>query len=149
MDAKKGCFRCGQMGHTFHTCPNTNIIGCKTPGCKKDHNPLAHKNTQKYLSKAKDRKAGKKVEVKVVEVEGQSTTNTTAAPDQAQSQAQSISRSEYATIQASFKMLTEKQAQADDARLCFAKVFSPADGSLIRCIEVQENDESDKEQKSK
>ena len=40
---KKGCFKGGQMGHTFHSCPNTNIIRCKTEGCKKDHNPLAHK----------------------------------------------------------------------------------------------------------
>ena len=98
------------MGHTFHTCPNTQIVRCKVEGCKKDHNPQAHKNVKEYLAKAKEKKAGKKVGVKVVttEVEGQNTTNPTAAPAQTQSQAQPISQSEYAIIQASLKLLSER-----------------------------------------
>ena len=112
------------MGYTFHTCPNTNIIRCKTEGCKKDHNPLAHTNFEEYLAKSKER--GKKVGIKVVEVEGQTNTIITVAPAQVQSQTQNITRSGYANIQASLKMLTEKQAQADDAKTCFTKMFSLA-----------------------
>ena len=49
------CFRCVILGHTFHNCPNTQIIGCKVEGCKKDYNPAAHKNLKSILLKEKEK----------------------------------------------------------------------------------------------
>ena len=110
-------------------------------GVQERPQPPSHNIFEEYLAKAKDKKVGKKVGVKVVEVEGQNTNNPAAAPDQTQSQTQPISRSEYATLQASLKLLTERQMQAADTQLCFMKVYSPTDGSMISHISVQEKDE--------
>ena len=79
---KTPCFRCAIMGHTFHNCPNTQIIGCKVEGCKKDYNPAAHTNFKEHVAKGKA-KGGKKVGVKVVTTE-ETAKNTTAQDPQPQ-----------------------------------------------------------------
>ena len=68
----------------------------------------------------------------------------TVAPAQAQSQTQNITKLEYTNIQASLKLL---QVLADDAKLCFAKMYSPTNGMLIGCVKVKEANELDNDAK--
>ena len=144
---KSPCFRYATMGHTFHNCPNTQIIRCKVEGCKKDHNPQAHKNFEEHLAKAKGKKGGKKVEVKVITTEetAQNTTNQTPPTEalaQTQAQAQPVSQSEYTAMQAYLKLLSDRQTQSEDTQLCFAKMYSLGDGIMIGHVATQETDES-------
>ena len=140
------CFHCAQPGHTIHDCPNTNIIGCKVEGCRKYHNPAAHKNFEEHLAKGKGGKGGKKVGVKAVSTEETAPPATdTNSPPPAPAQAQTVSHTDYAALQAKLKQLSDRQSVTEMTQLCFAKMYSPGDSILVNTnrISTYEAAESD------